>query len=271
MSYYKDNIEHLDRRFSAIVQRLISGRDVLEESPTFIVGKAQDGLPTVQVLGKNKGKKFLHSFYNPQQEGEFLSVKVYGPQITLFVIIGFGFGYHALALHTKLKPMQKLLIIEPHPNIFKQALHVRDYTALFADRRVHIIVDNNLLTIREKIKSYVCALIPFKSTTITVDFLPFYERWDVYREVCKTIRVFVNTNVRLIIASKKDVVTQIDYLRTSGLGKTFMGTYEKCLASFRERARNNTPLQDAEVGLLLTYFLFSFQSYVERFEAGTHT
>jgi len=264
-NYFQENIEQLDIRFGALVHRL----KTIDEDDSFHIVKAKNGSFTVKVDCELGYTKFLHSSYNPIYEGDVLNQQRYHADANLFIIMGLGLGYHVISLLKRLQPEQKLLIIEPHPPLFKKALTIMDMREVFNDTRVFIIVEAYLISIKQKIKAYLNDFIPYNSTTIKFEFISLYERWDRYRTFLIEVKTLINTSFTDISALKACVINQIDYLRTSGLGKKFLGTYKDCINFFRERIKKGHSLNDAEIGMLITYYLFSHESYAETFERGS--
>jgi len=144
-----------------------------------------------------------------------------------------------------------------------------DMQDMFTDERIFIVVEDYMMCIKEKIKSYLFDFIPYNTVIIKFNFLSLYERWDRYASFVMEIKSLIHKTCDDIYTLKKDVFNQIDYLRTSGLGKTFLGTYKECMSFFRERIKTGDPLTDAEIGMLTTYFLFSHESYEETFMEGS--
>ncbi len=264
--YFKKNCESLDFYFSSLVQRL---NFIPNEDSSFHIVRAKDGSSTIKVISNQGREKYLHSFYNPSKEGDVLAKRVYFKNINLFILFGFGLGYQGINLFNRLGPEQKMLIIEPHPFIFKKALSLMDFSFLFNDKRVFIIVDERALCVKQKIKTFLNDFIPYDATTIRYDFLSLYERWDRYKSFEEDIKLHLKTTLNDLYEVKKNVISQIDYLRTSGLGKSFFGNYKECISFFRERFIKGISLNDAELGMLITYFLFSYESYAETFEKGS--
>ena len=256
----------MDVRFGSLVQRLHA---IPDTDDSFDTVQAKDGSVTVKVGSNEDDKKFLYSFYNPFHDCNVLSEKVYHPDTHIFFVVGFGLGYQVIALLKKLKPDQKLFIIEPHPSLFKKALRIMDMQDIFTDERVFIIVEDQMICITEKIKTFLFDFIPYNTAVIKFDFLSLYERWNQYASFVMDIKTLIHKTGNDIYTIKKDVFNQIDYLRTSGLGKTFLGTYKECMSFFRERIKTGDPLTDAEIGMLTTYFLFSHESYKETFMEGS--
>ncbi|MBU1863497.1 MAG: hypothetical protein KKH94_07550 [Candidatus Omnitrophica bacterium] len=265
MNYFNGNLQSLDVRFGALVQRLES---VSTNNPSFSILKAKDDSCTAKVFSDGGKEQFLHSVYNPCKEAETMSREVYREDIDLFVIVGFGLGYHVLQLYKQLIPTQKILIVEPCPPLFKEALTRIDYHAPLGDDRVFIIVEENRFRMEQMIKTVINNFVPYDRKTFTIDFIPFYKRWDRYNTFFHDMRGFIDKALSQIQTAREQLVYAIDDLRTGGLGKTFLGSYKDCLSYFRTEVQEGRPFDDKKIGLLAAYYLFSHYSYAETFEEG---
>ncbi len=73
---------------------------------------------------------------------------IYSREITVYVLIGLGLGYCAVALAKRLRPWQRLLILDLDPCMFKAALYAVDIAPLFPTngQRVDIFVGDQITT-----------------------------------------------------------------------------------------------------------------------------
>jgi hypothetical protein len=88
------------------------------------VEQAACGLPTAQL-----GGSYLHSRYDPQGEARRLLDRELPARFGSAVFFGFGLGYLPEAF-LRLHPGRPLVVIEPDPGLFRQALAVRDLREL---------------------------------------------------------------------------------------------------------------------------------------------
>ena len=79
---------------------------------------------------------------HPMAGAEADAENVYSRDIKVFILIGLGLGYFATALARRLRPWQRLLILDLDPCMFKAALYAVDIQSLFRDdgRRIDIFV-----------------------------------------------------------------------------------------------------------------------------------
>jgi hypothetical protein len=73
---------------------------------------------------------------------------VYSRDIKVFTLIGMGLGYFAAALAKRLRPYQRLLVLDLDPCMFKAALYAIDVEALFPTHgpRIDIFVGDQITT-----------------------------------------------------------------------------------------------------------------------------
>ena len=84
----------------------------------------------------------------PMAGAEADAESVYSRDIKVYVLIGMGLGYFACALARRLKPWQRLLILDLDPCMFKAALYAVDVGALFPQSglRIDIFVGDQITT-----------------------------------------------------------------------------------------------------------------------------
>ncbi len=88
--------------------------------------QAACGLPTAQL-----GGSYLHSRYDPREEARRLLNRELPARFGSAVFFGFGLGYLPEAF-LRLHPGRPLVVIEPQPSLFRQALAARDLRGLLA-------------------------------------------------------------------------------------------------------------------------------------------
>lgn len=84
--------------------------------------------------------------HNPMAGAEADAESVYSRNIKVYTLIGMGLGYFAVALARRLRPWQRLLILDLDPCMFKAALYAVDIQSLFPDdgRRIDIFVGDQI-------------------------------------------------------------------------------------------------------------------------------
>jgi hypothetical protein len=70
------------------------------------------GLPTATITTPDGHEYYLHSKYDPMAEAEHLVSSISAHDRTLYVILGFGLGYHVKALLKKIPQSSSILVVE---------------------------------------------------------------------------------------------------------------------------------------------------------------
>lgn len=219
-------------------------------------------------ISDQRQEQWLHSRYNPEKEAASLCRAHYREDIHCFVCVGFGLGYHIAALRDQCTDAQRILIIEPCPGLFAEVLARCSYEALLQDERVDYIVDDSTVRLRERIKSYMNSLVPYEQQTITLEYIPFYERWETFVGFTRETVSFCAETFAGMYEMRNTVIAHLNELRTTGLGKTRLGDYKSCLAFMRKEIEAGQPFAQKEVGILAAYYLASHYAYSEVFAKG---
>lgn len=87
---------------------------------------------------QENGRLYFHSRWSPEAEAEGLVKENFHPECKLVLLMGLGFGYLAKELLKAMDATQRLMVIEPDPDIFALALEKVDLSPIFLDNRVSI-------------------------------------------------------------------------------------------------------------------------------------
>ncbi len=108
----------------------------------FSVERAKKGAPTLLLTGGDGKRKYFHSGYDPVQEAEktakLLTERIKGESSIIF--LGMGLGYLPIATAPGLSQDQKLVIIEPSPEVFRLSLRHMDLTPILDRPNTRIFV-----------------------------------------------------------------------------------------------------------------------------------
>jgi len=265
-SSFYTNHNALSRHHGSLAERL---RNLSSPTDTeFSVIPSKNKALTVSVATGSSHPQFLHSAYDPVREGEDIAAHEYDPAVGLFIVVGFGAGHHCIAVHKRLTPAQRLIILEPHPALFRAVLAAGVYRELCQDERVTFIVDADEGRREEKLKTILFRLLFSEASLVRVRVLPFYERWPRYAAYAQGIAPLVHTYLDALRGITTTIREYVATLRAEGTSKVFLGDFKQCLAQYREKAAGSTPLRPVDVGMLSTYFLFSYYSYAEAYAEG---
>jgi hypothetical protein len=145
----------------------------------------KSGDNTLKVIHKDK-EFYLHSKYDPTKEAAIWADSFFEKN-HLFIIIGFGLGYQAKALLSKMDEKDKLLIIEPFKEIYELAVSHTDIDNVINDKRVVVIVGDNK---GSEIQSKVAGLIGQQSFTENKVFIgPNYDKLYPVNEIFENVKI----------------------------------------------------------------------------------
>ena len=130
MSHFETNVSILVERYPRFAEEIV---DIYDPEELELVEIA-DGPPSAKLRGL-----LLHSARNPVREAERTVSGVTEGGTIACVSLGFGLGYYAEAVQRKYADLP-IFIVEPDVAIFLGALKARNFTGLFADPRVSLIL-----------------------------------------------------------------------------------------------------------------------------------
>ncbi len=135
-----ENMNYLKRYDRILYKRLAAIRPLQLRMSSF---PARSGHLTVEVQTKGR-KVLLHSKYDPVNEArQFVrSKKLLSDQPV--VIYGFGLGYHVSEVLQLAGPDAQVTVVEPNLEIFSLALKYIDLQNLLSDRRLILVVNDDL-------------------------------------------------------------------------------------------------------------------------------
>ncbi len=123
----KANLAVLERCSPALCERIRAAAI----PPNLKVFAAKNGMPTARISTPT-GEAALHSRYDPVKEAaRFVDANGFGEKDD-YVLMGFGFGYVAEEIMSRLARHQHALIVEADPGLLRAAFSLRDFTQLLA-------------------------------------------------------------------------------------------------------------------------------------------
>lgn len=102
--------------------------------------------PTAIVRLENGRELLLHSRIDPIEEAQFLAANVQAEERTLYVVLGFGMGYHVRALLERVPQSSHVIVLEPAAvRLSTRALSQPpgDRTAWLRDPRLHFLAHHD--------------------------------------------------------------------------------------------------------------------------------
>lgn len=135
MTLYQNNMAVLTKRFPALAGQIdAAGGGEVEAVAT---GRGD----YVPVVIRGEKRIFVHSKFDPAKEAERFIGEIDPGAHDLFIVLGFGFGYHIEKLMSGAGPDSLVLVIERNPLMVRRALESRDLSRLVADERLVILLD----------------------------------------------------------------------------------------------------------------------------------
>jgi len=136
MNFYEKNRNVIENRFPRLTALLAAA-----DTSAFSVEMTKSGLPVPLWAGPGQKKSAIHSRYEPVKEAERFLADTLSADYNLYVVAGFGFGYHVEILRGYMKKDSVVLVIDNDIALMKLAMEHRDLTALFSDERFLYAVD----------------------------------------------------------------------------------------------------------------------------------
>ncbi len=134
MKYLDHNISIIQYSNTPLFNKLTQ---IQTEEKDLTVSPSASGKITAQIDGK-----FIHSSRDPVKEAKNITKHHLVPGVTTCVIEGFGLGYYAEEVLLASATVQ-IIIIDPSLERFKQALAIRDLSALLASQQVTLLIGEN--------------------------------------------------------------------------------------------------------------------------------
>ncbi|MCX7971391.1 MAG: DUF115 domain-containing protein [Negativicutes bacterium] len=116
--------------------------------------RARNGSPTARLKLVDGTSYYLHSTYSPEREaGDWLK----GYQLTddtMYVVLGFGLGYHVEALYRRLPRNSRIVIIEPREerSLYAGALLTKRF-GWWNDKKITVIMSDKIREIASTVSS----------------------------------------------------------------------------------------------------------------------
>lgn len=134
---YEKNLDILKKNHPHIWQALIND----SSEPEGEIFACSNGLPNLKVMTKEGKDAFLHDPDDPEKEAAEVLDLVPENSSGACVLIGMGLGYIIHSLLEQRRSIRHLAVFDLNMNAFKQALKVRDFTTILADKRLILSFD----------------------------------------------------------------------------------------------------------------------------------
>jgi len=125
------NLEILRRKDPDLARRVQEA----EASDRVRAFPSRSGLPTAGVRDREGREILLHSAVDPRDEGRRLASAVIEPGTNVYVVFGFGLGYHVSSLLRSTEEEQpEIVVVEGDPGLFRAAVEAVDFAEFDCDR-----------------------------------------------------------------------------------------------------------------------------------------
>ena len=178
-----NNLDILRKNHSFAVRTINN----LNQKSGINVVESKTGLP-VPIAERDGKKLYIHSRFDPYKEAQRFIEGIDTAGFNLFIVLGFGFGYHVELLLEQVKDDSIILVIEKNPGIFHSALTNRDFTRILGDNRLIILVDPDEDVIAESLKGKSSRQVSFITHRGSHQVYPEY-----YGNMLQVSRSYVST------------------------------------------------------------------------------
>ncbi|MDQ7778126.1 MAG: DUF115 domain-containing protein, partial [Planctomycetota bacterium] len=148
---FQRNIDALRKGCPELAARIA----VTDASPAAAVSAARSGLPTLAVQGEAGAHVFLHSRYDPDTEAARFIDQFPMKPLSVFILLGFGLGYHALKIFRRLPRESYMIVIEKDLSTLRAAMESVGMDDMLADPHVIWWVGMNAGDLYEFLRNFV--------------------------------------------------------------------------------------------------------------------
>jgi len=143
--------------------------------------------PTLRVTQNDK-KITLHSAFEPQKEAVAWAEAVHKKSNAMYVVFGFGLGYHIRELKKIIDNESTIIVIEPEYDIFCKAIETIDITDIIKDEKIILLVYKEIPNILQGLKGIFNSAVYTGSSVVFSSISPYTILYDdIYREIAKKL------------------------------------------------------------------------------------
>lgn len=168
MNHSEKNLNVLKKRSPVLAEKLA---DFNLESH-WEVYPTTDSLETVKKVSAKGHSHYIHSRFSPRKEAEKWTYLL-PPNMETFVALGFGLGYHLLALQRKYH-LDRLAVIESDIELFLLAMKLVDLTTILQDPRVYLFIDDKISEIRDFLNNLSPGSVSYRGYLPSISLHPEY-------------------------------------------------------------------------------------------------
>lgn len=208
MGQYESNMSALKQRFPDLHGRAAAAAD--DGSIEAVETKTGGHVPAVTKEGK---RLFIHSKFDPAKEAERFIGEIDTSAFDLFIVFGFGFGYHIQELLKRMGGDSLVLVIEKSPLMLRKAMECRDLAPVLAGERFLMLLDPAEEEIAEALKGKSS-----RRTSFILHRGSFQAEPDYYGNMQQVARSYLSTKeVNIATLAKFEKVWASNIARNIGM------------------------------------------------------
>ncbi len=208
MGNFEGNMAVLKKRFPDLHGRITAVADDGSIEP--VETKLGGFVPAVTKEGK---RLVIHSKFDPVKEAERFIGEIDTAAFDLFIVFGFGFGYHVEELLRGMGSDSLVLVIEKSPLMVRKAMESRDLE--------HVLASDRLLLLLDPAEDVIADALKGKSSRRTSLILhrgSFQAEPDYYGNMQQIVRSYLSTKeVNIATLAKFEKVWASNIARNIGV------------------------------------------------------
>jgi len=181
--FYQKNLSFLKKRNES---GLIKKIEEVNFPQDIEIVKTKTGFPTLRIKKESGQSILLHSRYDPVKEARNFLAGYDLDNTDFLIVLGFGLGYHVEEIIKSYSKIKLILVVEPHPYLFKFALSIMDLSSILSSPKIRLILEDDPVKIKEKILPLGEIFLTGK-ISIVVHYPSSYLLGDKFVEIKKSI------------------------------------------------------------------------------------
>ncbi|HOT45784.1 MAG TPA: DUF115 domain-containing protein [Spirochaetota bacterium] len=207
MGHFESNMAVLKQRFPDLHGRVAAAAD--DGSVEAVETKTGGHVPAVTKEGK---RLFVHSRFDPVKEAERFIGEIDTSAFDLYIVFGFGFGYHLEELLKRTGGDSLVLVIEKSPLMLRKAMERRDLAPVLAGERFFMLVEPTEEAIADALKGKSS-----RRTSLILHRGSFQAEPDYYGNMQQVARSYLSTKeVNIATLAKFEKVWASNIARNIG-------------------------------------------------------
>ncbi|HPV39972.1 MAG TPA: DUF115 domain-containing protein [Spirochaetota bacterium] len=208
MGHLDSNLAALKQRFPDLHARVASAAD--DGSVEAVATKTDGHVPAVTKDGR---RLFIHSKFDPVKEAERFIGEIDTAAFDLFIVFGFGFGYHLEELLKRMGDDSLVLVIEKSPLMLRKAMECRDLAPVLAGDRFLMLLEPSEEAIAEALRGKSS-----RRTSLILHRGSFQAEPDYYGNMQQVVRSYLSTKeVNIATLAKFEKVWASNIARNIGV------------------------------------------------------